>query len=139
MVSSLPDSVVVKVREGSVAVTNDQQTLITAAGYQSTLDADGEIDRKTVAVFGDQWQWAEQLAPAFSVEGKSLREVLERIGRESGKQILYESANAERIANTTIMHGSIDGDPKNSLEILLETNDLSWFEKDGIMHLFVSR
>ncbi len=130
---------VVKVREGSVSIANDQQTLITAAGYQSTLDADGEIDRKTVAVFGDQWQWAEQLAPAFSVEGKSLREVLERIGRESGKQILYESANAERIANTTIMHGSIDGDPKNSLEILLETNDLSWFEKDGIMHLFVSR
>lgn len=137
MVSDHPDAVVVMVREGSVSVTNEQQTLVTTAGHQSTLDSGGEINRSAVPVFGDEWQWAEQLAPAFNVEGQPLHEVLQRIGREAGKQILYESADAEQIAKSTVMHGSIDAAPEYALENLLETNDLSWYEENGAVHLFV--
>jgi|GEM_PF-1403715 len=137
MVSNHPDTVVVMVREGTVSVTNDQQTLVTIAGHQSTLDSGGKINRSAVPVFGDEWQWAEQLAPAFNVEGQPLYAVLNRIGRETGKQIQYESADAERIAQSTVMHGSIDVAPENALENLLETNDLSWYEENGIVHLFI--
>lgn len=139
MVSSLPDSIEIKVREGSVNVSNEQRSVVTTAGNQSTLRATDEIDHQPIAVFGDQWRWAEQLAPAFNIEGQQLYEVLKRIGRETGKQIVYESADAERIANTTTMHGSIDEDPAHALEYLLETNDLSWYEQDGTVHLYVGQ
>jgi ferric-dicitrate binding protein FerR (iron transport regulator) len=139
MVSSLAEAMQVLVREGSVSISNDIHTVVAAAGSQATLDSADNISRESVAVFGSQWQWAEQLAPAFEVDGLPLFEVLKRISRETGKPILYDSAEAERIAATTIMHGNIDEDPEYALEIVLQTNDLSWFEKDGKVHLFVSQ
>lgn len=139
MVSSLDNSVQVLVREGSVSVSNDQQSVVAAAGNQLTLDSANNIRQEPVPVFGEPWQWAEQLAPVFEVDGLSLSEVLNRISRETGKPILYDSVDAERIATTTVMHGSIDEDPEHALEIVLQTNDLSWFEKDGKVHLFVSQ
>jgi hypothetical protein len=139
MVSSQEDAVQVLVREGSVSISNDRETVVTAAGSRVTLDAADTISQESVPAFGAQWQWAEQLAPPFEVEGLPLSEVLERISRETGKPILYDSADAERIATSTIMHGSIDEDPEDAMEIVLQTNDLSWFEKDGKVHLFVSQ
>lgn len=139
MVSSDAEAVQVLVREGSVSVSNDQQTVVAAAGNQLTLDSVDSISRDTVPVFGSQWQWAEQLAPVFEVDGLPLFEVLNRISRETGKPILYDSADAQRIATSTIMHGNIDEDPSNALELVLQTNDLSWFEEDGKVHLFVSQ
>lgn len=139
MVNSQAEAVQVLVREGSVSISNDKQTVVAAAGSQATLDSTDNISHEAIPVFGSQWQWVEQLAPAFEVDGLPLFEVLKRISRETGKPILYDSADAERIATTTIMHGNIDEDPENALEIVLQTNDLSWFEKDGKVHLFVSQ
>jgi len=139
MVSSDAATVQVKVREGSVSVDNNKQVFVTTAGQQATLDGSDQISHKAVITYGPGWQWAENLAPAFLLEGHSLMDFLTWIHKETGKDILFKTAAARSIAINTIMHGSVDDDPLKALGLVLQTNELSWYEQDGKIYLLVSR
>lgn len=139
MVSSETGSVQVAVREGSVSIDNNQQVFVTQKGQQTTLGESDRVSHESILTYGADWQWAEQLAPAFELEGKTLDEFLSWVGRESGKQILFDTEAARNIARKTIMHGSIDDAPLTAMQLVLQTNELSWQEADGKIHLFVSQ
>lgn len=139
MVSSDASNVEVKVREGSVSVDNGKQVVVTSKGQQATLGESDPVSREAILTYGPDWQWVEKLTPVFVLEGHPLMDFLNWISRETGKELLFQSVEAESIATKTVLHGSINDEPLRALELVLQTNDLSWYEQDGKIHLFISR
>jgi ferric-dicitrate binding protein FerR (iron transport regulator) len=99
----------VAVREGSVAVDKGQTPAVARAGESLTIARDGTVSRSQLDVYGEAWRWAESVAPEFAIEGRSLDEFLTWAGRETGRKIVYTSADAAREAETTQLKGSVAG------------------------------
>ncbi|MFC1720121.1 FecR domain-containing protein [Pseudomonadota bacterium] len=135
MVAADDDAVEVKVREGTVSIANGSRTLISGRGEQTVVDDSGTIQTNTTNTYGADWQWVEELAPSYTLEGSTLENFLYWVQRETGKDMHYESTEAHHTATDTILHGSIDLQPMDSLAMVLETTDLSWYEQGGIIYL----
>lgn len=99
----------VRVRDGAVAVEQAGATHIAAAGEELTLHQDGETLRRKMAVHGPEWDWVLEAAPRFTVEGKSLRELLDWVARETGWTYRFEDAELAASADEIILHGSLGG------------------------------
>jgi ferric-dicitrate binding protein FerR (iron transport regulator) len=99
----------VAVREGSVAVEHGRSPVIARAGEALVITGDGAVRRASVPAFGDAWHWAEAMAPTFAIEGRSLDEFLAWAARETGRDVIYASADAAREAETTQLKGSVAG------------------------------
>jgi ferric-dicitrate binding protein FerR (iron transport regulator) len=109
-VASVKDGLLrVAVREGSVAVDKGEMPAVARAGESLTIARDGAVSRSQLDVYGDSWRWAESVAPEFAIEGRSLDEFLAWAGRETGRKIVYTSADAAREAATTQLKGSVAG------------------------------
>jgi ferric-dicitrate binding protein FerR (iron transport regulator) len=109
-VAAVRDGVLqVDVREGSVAVDRGRTPAVARAGESLTIARDGAVSRSQLDVYGDSWRWAESVAPEFAIEGRSLDEFLTWAGRETGRKIVYTSADAAREAESTRLKGSVAG------------------------------
>lgn len=104
-----PVGLQVAVREGTVSVQRDATFVTARAGEALTLTGNGDVRRSAVAPYGASWQWAEELATGFEIEGRSLDEFLTWTARETGRQLVYASADAAREAEGTQLKGSIAG------------------------------
>jgi ferric-dicitrate binding protein FerR (iron transport regulator) len=104
-----PGALRVAVREGSVAVERGKLPVVARAGEALSVRADGSVARTRVDVHGDAWRWAAAIAPEFLIEGRSLDEFLAWVGRETGRQVVYTSADAAREAEQTTLRGSVSG------------------------------
>jgi ferric-dicitrate binding protein FerR (iron transport regulator) len=99
----------VAVREGSVAIQRAGTPLTARAGEALILLGDGTVTRTAVSSYGETWRWAEALAAGFAIEGRSLDEFLTWAARETGRKLVYASADAAREAQLTQLKGSIAG------------------------------
>jgi ferric-dicitrate binding protein FerR (iron transport regulator) len=99
----------VAVREGSVAIDKGKSPVTARAGESLTITRDGVVSRAQHDVYGAAWRWAESVAPEFAIDGRSLDEFLAWVGRETGRKIVYTSADAAREAESTRLNGSIAG------------------------------
>jgi ferric-dicitrate binding protein FerR (iron transport regulator) len=109
-VASVRDGLLqVAVREGSVAIDKGKMPAVARAGESLTITRDGAVSRSQLDVYGESWRWAEAVAPEFAIEGRSLDEFLAWAGRETGRKIVYTSADAAREAETTQLKGSVTG------------------------------
>ena len=88
----------VAVREGSIAIDRGQVPVVARAGEALAVREDGQA-----------WLWAAAIAPEFAIEGRSLDEFLAWAGRETGRKIVYTSAEAAREAEQTMLKGSTTG------------------------------
>jgi len=117
----------VSVREGEVEVDGayvdkavavaGQQLTISGGARPSVLDIDGH---------GAAWDWVEATAPSVSMDGRSTFEFLQRIGRETGLAVAFDSAAAETLARGGVLHGTIDMDPRGELEFRMSGEDLNY-------------
>lgn len=105
----LDTSVRVRVREGSVSVDRPAGGLEVAAGHELEVQEDGRIDRRRLATFGADWAWVAEVLPAMDLEGRSLREFLEWVARESGRRLRLASPELAASASTITLNGSIEG------------------------------
>jgi len=137
MVSANEEELDVKVREGTVTLKSGKQSLVSHQGEQTVVDATGAISSSDTSIYGDGWQWTEKLSPGYELEGSTVVDFLTWVHRETGKQVLYESPEALDSAGSTVLHGSVDLEPMQSLDLVLQTTDMLWFEKDGAIHLSV--
>lgn len=97
---------VVMVRSGAAHVTTPALSSVVDRGEAVRISADGrELERWPVATSGALWTWADALAPALELEGRSLAEVLAEIARESGRLVDYESEDVRALCRTTRLHG----------------------------------
>ena len=73
------------------------------------MHPDGSVARAQIDPHGQAWHWAAAVAPEFAIEGRSLDEFLAWAGRETGRKIVYTSADAAREAEQTQLKGSTSG------------------------------
>lgn len=99
----------VAVREGSVAIDRGASPVVARAGEALLVASDGQVQRSSVPAYGDAWRWAEAVAPQFLIEGRSLDEFLAWAARETGRDVIYASADAAREAEVTRLKGSVAG------------------------------
>ncbi len=124
----------VRVRDGLVRLTDSRQSQDASPGEELTLDGDGKIVRRPVAVFGADWAWTFALARPFNLEGRSLRDFLDWIADENGWQLRFADSTVEQKSRTTILHGSILGlTPAEALAAVLPTSGVEHSLESGVL------
>lgn len=116
----------VSIREGSVDITRADGVALASAGERVRITASGRVERAAISAQDSSWDWAESSSPVFDIDERSLAEFLEWAARETGRRVVYASAEAQRAAETLKLHGSIEGlDPDTALSAVLSTTDLT--------------
>ncbi len=114
----------VRVRAGVVEVDRDGGRHRASAGAELTVGADGTLARRAIDVYGREWRWSLEVAPAFDIEGRSLREFLDWVTRETGWRLRVAEAVAGG-AGAVTLNGSIAGlAPDEALDVVLPTTGL---------------
>lgn len=123
----------VGVRDGRVVLMTSAESGTAGIGERlvTTQDAPA-IRRQAMPTYGDAWGWAEELAPPFDTNGRSIRDLLAWFAAQTGRTIVFADAAAERLAEVRIT-GSIDvAGPEQKLSLVLATTDLTaTLEGDG--------
>lgn len=115
----------VSVREGRVMVENDHGSNVATAGERLTISYEGSVQRAHLSPSDQRWDWATDISPTYPIENVSLAAFLEWVARETGRQLIYESEQARRLAAREILHGSIEGlSPDAALTAVLSTTFL---------------
>jgi hypothetical protein len=126
------ESMQVSVREGSVSISRDSETLSAARGEQLTLDRQGLAARSALAADAAHWSWVLDAAPPLEIEGRTLADYLDWVARETGWQIRYADEDLARSAEKILLHGTIEGlRPDESLGVILEGSGLYYLTADG--------
>lgn len=132
----LESAVRVRVREGAVQVVSHRAE----AGTELTLRADGSTIRSRIAAWGPEWSWVLKAAPPLRIEGLTLKEVLDRIARETGWTIRYEDPRIEASAGEIVVHGDVGHlAPDQALEVVLPGAGLEHEVAGGVLILKAPR
>jgi len=127
-------SLCVRVREGIVNVTRGGRTHEARTGVELTLDEAGEVEHRTVPVYGPEWQWSLEIAPAFDIEGRTLREFLGWVSRETGWRLRFHDPTVAAGTASVILSGSIEGlTPADALAVVLPTSGLRHRVAEGVL------
>lgn len=116
----------VGVREGRVAVEAGADRAAASAGDKLVVTAVGGVRRDTIASSGDEWAWAEKLAPPFDIDGRQLGDFLAWFEQQTGRSVVFADSEAERVARETKLSGSIDLEPLAKLAAVLTLTDLTY-------------
>ncbi|HSC26539.1 MAG TPA: FecR domain-containing protein [Vicinamibacterales bacterium] len=112
----------VRVRRGVVRVDVANATHEATEGVQIQALADGSILRASSPSHGPEWDWITLAAVPFEIEGRTLAQFLDWVAREGGWRVSFRDPSAARVADTIILHGSIDGlTPADALAAVLPT------------------
>jgi hypothetical protein len=99
----------VQVRDGAVEVERRGRTYRAGVGDELVVRGAEPVERREVSPHGSDWEWVIAAAPPFELEGRSLRELLDWVSRETGWRILYEDEALEAGADEIVLHGSAEG------------------------------
>ncbi len=113
----------VRVREGRVALAHPGGRADITAGVQLLVNAGGVATRSEFSAQDAAWRWAEEVAPAFDTDGRTLLDYLRWVARETGRELEFSSNAAASAAAATILRGSVPGTlaPSDSLSPVLAT------------------
>jgi ferric-dicitrate binding protein FerR (iron transport regulator) len=126
-----------RVRTGSVELTDRKRSVAGRAGTEITMSADGAVSRPITA-HGLEWDWTASVGPQLEMEGMSLAAFLERIAREHGWTLYYGEPALAREASSIILHGSVpDLSPREMVQVAIESSGLRHRLESG--DLFVTR
>ncbi len=115
----------VAIREGSVRIDTPNGPVSGAAGEQILL-ADGRVSRRELPTNDAAWDWVGSVSPAYAIEGRTLSEFLRWAARETGRDLLFSSADVEREASQIVLRGSVEGlSPDESVAAVTATTGLN--------------
>ncbi len=118
------DSLRVGVREGRVALEGPAGTAIGAPGEQLTI-TDGKLSRAPLARTAEDWQWIAEVTPPFDLEGRTVEDFLIWAARETGRTIVYATAEAGQQARAVTLSGTVEGlAPDAAIHAVLSTTSL---------------
>ncbi len=124
----------VRVREGAINLDRDGQRYDAEAGIELTVDAGGVLTRRSVPIFGPEWDWILAVAPTFELEGSTLDVFLEWVNRETGWSARFLDPRSEAAAPGVVLHGSVEGmRPDQALAAVLPTCGLVHRVDGGIL------
>jgi ferric-dicitrate binding protein FerR (iron transport regulator) len=124
-----------RVRTGTVEIRRDTGVDSAAAGTETTVTMSG-IAVRPVVVYGAEWAWTTDVAPAFAIEGRTLGSYLQHLAGEQGWTLHYADAAVAEAASRAILHGSIEGlSAEESLVVVLGTSGLESGVRSGELHV----
>jgi ferric-dicitrate binding protein FerR (iron transport regulator) len=117
----------VRVREGEVIVDRSGSAVSARAGESLRIDPQGRYERAVVPISGPEWDWTAAIGPQFQLEGSTVQQFLDWVGREQGWRWRFIDVDTARRAAGIVTHGSIEGyTPEEALAIVLPTCGLSF-------------
>ncbi len=142
LVSLLPESFQVGVREGRVSLSAAAQNVEAGQGEQLVIRdsaAGGELSiaRSTIPTWGPLWAWADDLAAPFDIDGRPISEFLDWTTNQTGRQLRYTSFAAEKEARALKLRGDISGlTPEDALAAIMPTTRLDYRLTDtGVLEI----
>ena len=111
---------------------------IAGMGQHLEVSSDGSVQIAQIPTWGNRWEWVETVSPGFQSNGRSLSELLAWVGRETGRQIAYDTADAESLASATVLHGDLEVPPMQALAIATATSDLAAEVDMGLIRVSLS-
>lgn len=115
-----------RVREGRVDLDHAGSVHVAEAGEELRLLDGRPLERGTVPLRGEAWDWTQAIAPAFAIEGRPLRAFLDWYARESRYLIDTSKVPAGASGEAALIHGTIEGlTPEEALRAVLPTCGLS--------------
>ena len=119
-------SVQVSVRDGTIEWRSSRGGVErSGSGEQLTITNDGRVERTSVPAYGTAWDWTLEVAPTIEIEGLPLAQFLAWAARETGREVVYASPQAEAEATGIVVHGSIAGlTPAEALNAVLATTSV---------------
>jgi ferric-dicitrate binding protein FerR (iron transport regulator) len=115
-----------RVREGLVHLESDGPAHTARPGDELRLAPGGSVVRAAVPLQGAEWEWTQAIAPAFVLEGHSLRGFLDWYSRET--QLAVDATRVPEGVrfDAILVHGSLDGlTPSEALAAVLPTCGLT--------------
>jgi hypothetical protein len=129
-----PDRLDVKVREGLVALAREDEEYRITEGVVLSVGSDGGVSTASITPYDPAWTWTEEIAPPFDIEGRSVLAFLDWVSRETGFTIRFADREVERMAASTILHGTIDGlSPAQAPAAILPSARLTATEDAGTL------
>lgn len=124
----------VRVREGMVLVEQGETSHSALTGMELTLRDDGSVVRRRVPAHGPEWRWVLDTAPHFAVEGRTLREFLDWVARETGWRLHFADQAIATAAEAVTLHGAFgDLTPDQAPEVVLPAAGLRGQVVDGTL------
>jgi hypothetical protein len=77
------------------------------AGAAVRVFADGAVETFGIQSHGPDWDWVQQVAPPFEIDGHTVVAFLDWVSRETGLRIDYSSPEVREFAAETVLHGTI--------------------------------
>ena len=100
----------VRVRDGTALFTGTDHAVVLIASGQQLSVSDGQTSLLPGPGVADTaWEWTGTISPAFDIEGRSLYDSVEWLGREAGLEVVYANDSVLARAQTVRVHGSIEG------------------------------
>jgi ferric-dicitrate binding protein FerR (iron transport regulator) len=113
------------VREGRVEIAAAGAVSSGVAGERVQVDARGSVVRTAIAREDPAWRWTTRAGPPFDIENQTLDEFLTWVARETGRELVYDTPQAQAAARELKLRGSIAGlDPHAALAAVLSTTQL---------------
>lgn len=97
----------VQVRDGAVELARGRSIYRAGPGDELVIRGDGSVERREVSRYGRDWEWVIAAAPLFELEGRTLRELLDWVSRETGWRVLFEDDALAASADGIVLHGSL--------------------------------
>ncbi|MDX1645281.1 MAG: hypothetical protein R3244_13075, partial [Thermoanaerobaculia bacterium] len=125
------DGLRVRVREGRINLDRQGRVYEAVAGTELLLSPGGSLSRRSVPLFGPEWDWVLEVAEPFGLDGQPLDSFLTWVSRETGREVRFADPVLAAEASTVRLHGSIAGlRPDEALEAVLPTC--------GLVHRFTA-
>jgi len=130
--------VIVRVRDGVVALERGQDQRTAGAGTELHARADGRVEQQPFSAADTAWDWTVIAGPPFKVEGARLDAFLAWASREGGLAIEFADRDLQRRMAGTILHGSVEGlTVAEALSVVLPTCGLRHAASPG--RIFITR
>lgn len=122
----------VSVREGAVAIAGLYHDAEVRQGKQLILHGDRLPVEANLAPYSAEWRWTQAVAPSLDTNGKTFREILQWVSRETGLSFRFASDAAEALASQPLT--GVEGDePMAALRVGAAAAQLSVEQVDGVM------
>ena len=117
----------IRVREGRIRFQIPSAMIVADAGTELLATSGNAVSRRSIDTYGRDWLWTTTLAPDYEIEGQPLIGFLQWVGRELGRRVDFDGSRTREVAERTVLHGSIRGQPPlDALSNVLATTSLAY-------------
>lgn len=117
----------VGVRDGEIVLTKDGESGRARVGERLVATEDeSALRRDAMVTYGGEWSWVERLAPPFDIHERTVGDFLAWFAAQTGRSVTFASPDSERLAQETMLRGSIDLEPMQKLSAVLALTDLTY-------------